>query len=251
MGAAGSLAQSDKPSLTDLSLEVAALQTLYEFRMTPAQMEALRKLAPKSSPRDPGKGSDKLRQALTDYRAALLKPDSEDRINQLKESLDALREAEKASLDDDVDITDAARRRTPEVLRSLSVKQVSAYLNEYDVPDPLERLLEALDKVSTLKDADWRELSEEIVDEVSWLMAGLDVRKGKLVGDKVEQFLAQVRNLKDKDFKSKRPDLERAARLFANQVPPTAVLHNYAERAVAELLSNPQLATALDARLKK
>ena len=212
----GSCAQSDKPSLTDLSLEVAALQTLYEFKMTLAQMEALRKLAPqtapKSSTRDAGKGSDKLRKALTDYREALLKGDNEDHITQLKESLDALREAEKASLDDDVDLTDAARRRAPEVLRSLSVKQVSAYLNEYEVPDPLERLLEALDKVTTLKDADWQELSEEIVDEVSWLMAGLDVKKGKLIAGKVDQFLVQVRNLKDKDFKSKWDPLESTCR---------------------------------------
>ena len=37
--------QAAKPSLSTLSLEVEALQALYDFKLTPAQMDVLRKLA--------------------------------------------------------------------------------------------------------------------------------------------------------------------------------------------------------------
>src|SRR5437879_4052606 len=98
-------AADPKTSLSNLSLEVAALQTLHRFQMTPQQMEAMRKLAgdtmQKEAGRQAGKGNAKLRQSLTDLREALLRGEQE-RIDSLEEKLDDLLDAEDADLDDEV-----------------------------------------------------------------------------------------------------------------------------------------------------
>jgi hypothetical protein len=256
------LADDPKPeeptALNDLSMEVAALLALHRFEFTPPQLEALRRIVPETAQkpggREPGKGSARLRQGLTELRNALLSTKrDEERINDLEEQLVDLHNAGDTDLDDTIDITEAARRRAPDFLRVLSPRQVTAYLSDLGdaLPDPLERLLEALDKAPQLRDPEWKELSEEIADEVSWLLGGLDKKKAGLVRVKVNQWLVGLRSLKEKDLQQKRPELEKAARLFVAQVPPTAVLHNIAEHALAELLSNPRLAAALEARRQR
>ncbi len=245
-------------ALSDLSMEVSALGALYRFEFTPVQLEALRRIAAetaqKGGGREEGKGSAALRQGLSDLRSALLteKPD-EERVSDLEEKLVDLHNADDTDLDDTVEITEAARRRAPDLLRVMSPRQVTAYLSDLGeaLPDPLERLLEAVDKAAQLSDAEWKDLSEDIADEVSWLLGGLDKKKAALVRLKVNQWLSGLRSLKDKDRQHKRPELEKAARLFVAQVPATAILHNIAEHALAELLSNPRLSVALDARLKR
>jgi hypothetical protein len=247
-------ANTSTASLTEFSLEVQALLFLHKFDLTPQQMGALRKVALTTASKEvaPSKGSEQMRKILSDLRDALLKDQRDDgQIADLEQRMDDWKENE--DVDDDVEITIAARRRAPEVLCLLTPRQVTNYLNEFadTLPDPLERLLEALDKVTTLNDDEWKELREDIVEEVSWLMGGLDKKKAKLVGDKVDQWLVQVRFLKDRDFTKRRAELEAAARRFVAQVPPTAVLHHIAERGVAEMLSNPRLIAAIDARLGK
>src|SRR5271155_2593124 len=83
----------DKQSLSNLSLEVSAMQTLHRFQLTTKQLETLRKLAsetmPKSATREEGKGSAKLHKTLTDLHAALSKDDDE-AIDTLSEQLDTL-----------------------------------------------------------------------------------------------------------------------------------------------------------------
>ena len=247
----------DSSALNDLSMEVAALLTLHKFEMTRQQLEVLRKLAPETAPkpadRDPAKANDQCRQVLTDLRAALLEEKrDEDRIGELEEKWEDLRDSDEVDFDDEVDITAAARRRVPDVLRMLSTRQVVAYLSEQEdvLPDPLELLLEALDQVSELSKADWKERCDDIVEEVSWVLGGLDPKASKMVADRVERWLRQVRvSMETGVFPKQRQDFEKSARQFVAQVPPTLVLHNITEHALAELLSNPRLAAALDARL--
>jgi hypothetical protein len=245
---------SEPTSLADLSLEVEALLALHQFGFSPAQRETLRKLAPETAQKS-GKRreitNDPLRQALLALRAELLKdvPD-DDRIGELEEKVDELKAAE-ADLDADIDITDAARRHAPELLRQLTPRQLVAYLNEHaeDIPDPLERLLEAIDKAPSLNNRDWQELCEEIVDELSRVMGGVDKKRARAVGSAVEQWLTQVRlATKGKSFERLRVGFERNARQFAAQVSPTTVLHNFTEHALAELFANPRLGAALEAR---
>lgn len=247
---------NDQQSLSSLSLEVTALQTLHRFQMTAEQMTALRKLAvdisSKSAKRGEGKGTDKHRKALLDLREALIKND-DDRIEDLEEELAELLEDEDAEFDDHVGITSAGRRKATELLNSLRPAQVVAFYNyaAEDLPNPLETLLSALEVVEESKDAEWKELTEEIIDELSWQLGGLDPERNRFVGDKVEQYLKKVRSTKPKDLEKQRPELEKIAKQFVGQVLPTVVLHNLAEHTLAELLSNPRLIAALDARLEK
>jgi hypothetical protein len=246
----------EQAGLSELSLQVNALQTLYEFEFTPAQMQAVLKLVRQSAAKPavlPGvQATDKYRQTLTQLRDALIDANDSDRISSLQEKLGDLDDSEDPKLDNDVEITAAARRLAPEALKLLKPRQVTSFLdaNQDVYSDPLELLLKGLDQSQTLADDDWKALVRETVDEVGWLLGGLDRKKARTVEQKVEQWLGQVRGLKEAEFKKRRADLEQAARQYVGLVPPTAVLHNIAERALAELLANPQSAAALEARLK-
>jgi hypothetical protein len=245
------------PTLNDLSMEVAALQTLYQFRFTPAQMVKLKKLAAETTDdagaRQAVAVSDGFRRALGDVWTALVQADKEERIADLLEKLEDLRDTENPELDDAVEITDAARRRAPEVLAWLSARQIAAYIAAYgdQFPDPLELMVEALGKVRDLKDEAWKQMRDEVSEEVGRLVAGLDTEKAGQVSDQVVQLLIQARALKEDEFKKERRDLEKSARQIVGEVGPLQVLRHAVERALAELLSNPRLPTALEARLKK
>lgn len=246
---------SEKQSLSNLSLEVSAMQTLHRFQLTAKQLDALRKLAsetmPKPAAREDGKGSAKLHKTLTELHAALIK-DDDDAIDSLGEQLDTLLAADETDLDDNIDLTPAARKRAGEFLSTLSPRQVAGFLAAVpDVPDPLERLIEALDAVGTLKDEQWKELVDDISDDLGWQLGGVDLDRSRKVSDAIRQYLNMVRSLNEKDFKKQRPDLEKAARQFVTQAPPTAILHNVAEYDLAELMSNPRLLAAIDAMTKK
>jgi hypothetical protein len=250
-----SAAAEGKEDTAQLSLQVAALQVLYQFDASPAQMEALAKLAKdtaKARARKP-KASEKVRKALTDLRDALLEGD-DDKISERTDQVDDLRFAENPDLDDAVDTTAEARKAAPEALRLFSARQVHAYLGNYDeddLPDPFERMTEAMKTGRSLTAADWKTLCKEAAEEVGWQVAGLDDTAAKKVADKVTALLEQSRRLNNEEFKAKQPELEKSARDILGDVGPTDVLKHLAERDLAELLSNPQLPTALEARLKK
>jgi hypothetical protein len=248
-------AAEGKEDAAQLSLQVAALQVLYQFDASPAQMEALAKLAKDAAkPRArKSKASEKVRKALADLRDALLEGD-EDKITERTDQMDDLRSAENSDLDDAIETTPAARKSAPEALRLFSARQVHAYLGNYDeddLPDPLERMTEAMKTGRSLAAADWKTLCKEASEEVGWQLAGLDEGAAKKVADKVTALFEQSRRLNNDEFKSKQPDLEKAARDIVGDVGPTEVLRHLAERDLADLLANPQLPSALEARLKK
>jgi hypothetical protein len=254
--AAADDAKKDGLSLTDLSLEVNALLRMHYFKVTPSQMDRLQKLAKETAEkprkRKAGQASDDLREALESLHGALVEDLDDDQIDSLEERLDDLREAEKPALDDDVEITDAARRRAPEVLRQLSARQVAAYIaaNSDDLHDPLERLTEALAKAQELKARAWKELRDETAEEVGLLVAGLDEEKSEKVSSKALTLLSRARGLTAEEFRKQQPELEKEARRIVGDVQPTDVLRHAAEYALAELLSNPRLEAALKARRK-
>jgi hypothetical protein len=247
---------ADPPSLNDLSMEVSALYTLYQFQLSPAQMEKLRRLAretaEKPGARQAPKASDEYRKTLGELRDALVSADDGDLIGALQEKLDELAETEKPEVDGGFEVTDAARRCVPELFRLLTARQVVAFVAAYgdQFPDPNERLLEALDKVRDLKPREWKELREDLSEEVGHLVAGLDPDKAVRVGDKVVQWLITVRALTEDEFKTQRPELEKRAREIVGDVAPLDVIRHAVEYALAELLSNPRLGEALAARLK-
>jgi hypothetical protein len=248
--------KKNETSLNDLSLDVAALQTLHEFKFTPSQMEKLQKMAKETAQkprrRKPAKASDEYREAVLALRSALVEDLDDDQIDTLEEQLDGLRDSEKPELDDDVEVTRAARKRAAEVLRRLSAPQVASFIaaNADDVTDPLERLREALPKVRTKKAGEWKVYREEVASEVGRLVAGLDEDKADKVSTRAEALLTRARGLTAEEFKKERPALEKEARKVVGEVLATDVLRHFAEYALAEMLSNPRLAVVLKERLK-
>ena len=244
-------------SVNELSLEVAALQAIYQFDFTKAQLETLKKFAKETAPevgaRQAAKTSDDFRATLAGLRDALVSARDEVRISQLQELLDSLRDSENPELDDGLEITDEARSRAPELLKLLSARQVATHLASYgdQMPDPIERLLAAVGKVRGLNDKEWKKVREEVSEDVSRLTTGLDVEKAGPVADKVVQLLIQVRALKDDEFKARRAELEKMARAICGNIGAFDVLRHVVEQALAELLSNPRLGSAVEARLKK
>jgi hypothetical protein len=251
----GKAAKPAAPSAHDVYLEVQALLTLHYLKLTPEQMQALRKVARKTAgparPRDKATVSDEYREVLTDLRNALVDANDDQRIEELEDKLDELDGREKPGLDD-VEVTAAARKRVPEVLRQLKLAQLVAYLAYVDeeVIDPLDRLLDALGSVRGLKPAEWKEKRDEVAEEVAWLVAGVDAEGADRVTDQVVALLSKARDLGDAEFKARRADLEKEARKIRGDMPPGRVLQHVVERALAEMLSNPRLGAALEARLQ-
>jgi hypothetical protein len=255
-------AKADEPkkpttrSLSELSQEVAALQTLYLLDVTRPQLELLRKMASETAGK-PTKAAEpkagpKVRQMLVDLRAALVEAKNDDRIGDLIDKYYDLRQADKTEIDDSVDITDDAIRRVPEALRLLTPKQAAAYLGNFadNIADPLARILDAMDAVRRLPGDMELDYTDEVAAEVSQLLAGLDDEKGGHISRQVGQLLIVAHSLKDADYKTQKPDLEKRARRIVGDVGPTDVLRHVLEHALAELLSNPQVAVALESRLK-
>jgi hypothetical protein len=244
-----------EPSLNDLSLEVAALQTMYSFKLKPEQLNRLKELAgttaAKPRERKAAKASDEFRKALEALREALAQDLDDAQVDPLQEQLDGLRDAEMPELDDGVEITAAARRQVPALFKQLTARQVAHYLgdNADEMPVPQEKLVEALDKVRTLNNQKWKELRDDLADEIGWLVAGLDEAAAGKVSDKVVALLSRARGLTDEEFKKQQAELEKEAARLVADAGPTDVLRHFAEHALAELLSNPQLAKAVQARL--
>lgn len=256
-GPATSSTIADALSLNELELEVDALYVLYQFQFTPEQMQALRKLARETAEelgaRQAPKASADYRKALVTLRDALVKADDADQISKLQDKLDELAAAEEPELDTGFEVSDAARQRAPALLRSLSARQVAAYVSVYGdaLPDPAELLRDALGEVRGLEGEEWKEFREQLSEEVGRLVAGLDADKASRVGDKVVQWLIEVRSLGDADFKAQRSELEaKAKKQIVGDLHPLDVVRHTLEFALAELLSNPRLEAALAARLK-
>jgi hypothetical protein len=244
-------------TINDLSLEVVALQSLHQFQLKPEQLQALRKLsretAMESGARQKVKASDEFQRTLASLRTALADAGNAERIQELQQKMDKLRAAEKVELDDSVEITEASLKRAPEIMKTLSARQIAGYIALYgdEFPDPLEVLLEALAKVRGLKDKEWEQLRQDVSEDVGNLTAGLDADKAAQIGDQVVQLLIHARALKDDEFKNLQAELEKSARQIVGNVAALTVIQHVVERSLAELLSNPRLVMAIDARLKK
>jgi hypothetical protein len=238
-----------------LSMEVVALQTLHQLQATKAQLQELKRLAAttaeKVGPRRQVEVSDKFHKALIQLRDALVEG-KEERIDELNRAIDELREKEKPDLDDYAEISDDARREAPALLRRFSARQVAGFLADYaaDFPDPVEMLTGAFEEVRKLSRREWGGLRDDVAEQVGWLVAGMDGDAEEKVREQGAALITRARQLKDDEYKKQRPELEKAARELAAKVGPTDVHRHFLEHGLAELLSNPRLAAAVEARLK-
>lgn len=248
--------EAGKVSANDLSLEVLALQTLYFLQPTPEQEKALREWAPKTAsqpgPRRPGKASAELRIALAALRNALAEEEDDDRIGELSDRLDKLREAQKPELDDEIEMTDEALEEAPRLLRLLSPRQVAAYAGSFadEIPDPAEELVAALGKVRGMDDKKWQDFRGGLPEHLGNLLGGTDAERAAAYRDKIVQLMIVARGLSEDEFKRRQPELEKKARALAADVGPMEVVRHHLEYQLAELLANPRLAAVLEARAK-
>jgi hypothetical protein len=251
-GGALAPAKAEPASLNELSMEVGALQTLYQFDFTAAQRETLRRLARTTSQetgaRQAARASAAFRKTLLELRAELAKGTDGDRISDLQDALEKHYDADELELDDGWEVSDEARDKAPEVLRTLSARQLVSVLSGYgdEFPDPLETLTEALEKARGLKPEEWKHLREDVAEQVSRLVAGLNVEKAVATSDQVIQLLIRARALKDEEFKAQRAELEKEARQIVGDRGPLEAVRHAVEYSLAELLSNPRLPAALD-----
>jgi hypothetical protein len=254
--AAGGPKKDEKLSVSELSLEVSALYTLYSFKMSDLQLEELKKLAKETAqkPRERKAGpvSDQYRDLLVELRAALIANDDPDQIDNLGEQLDELEKAEAPELDDGVELTVTARREAPRLLRRLALRQLANYIADTvdDIAGPRERLTQALDDAGKLDDKKWKRLRDDTARQIGWLVAGLDEGQAEDVGERVGKVLDRARGLKGKKAQAEREKLEKEALRVIGDIAPTQTLRHVLEHALAELLANPRLEAVLDLRLK-
>jgi hypothetical protein len=246
-------AKADKPNANLLNLEVTALQMLYHLQATPAQLKALANLADVTAqrpPRNAVKVSDKYRKTLVALRDALAESNDE-RIDELFEALDRLHEKEEPEFDE-VEITEAARKHAPALLRRFGPRQVAVYVAGVadEFPDLAEKLTEALEQSRKLKGKEWTDLRDDVAYQVGWLVGGVDSAGEAKVRDQVTALLDRAHKLEAKDFKAQKAALEKEAQTLAARAGPTQVIRHFMERTLAELLSNPRLLAAVQLKQK-
>jgi hypothetical protein len=240
----------------ELTLEVFALRNLYYFRFTREQLLLLQKLARETAAperqRETAQASEDYVRVLGELRTALIAASDADRIDDLEERLSELQTSESPVVDDTFEITPKARQRVLEVFRGLKPNQLASYyaLLTDDVADPADDLVSNLEALRDAPDAEWKETRDNLALELAWHVAGLDERKSAKIVKGVLDLLNEARALKDAEFAAKKPVLERRARKLIGEVDPAEVLRNHTLYVLADLLSNPRLAAAIEARLK-
>lgn len=253
--------QSAKPptkvDLNQVNLETAALQEFYQLQLTEEQLQLLARLARETAPAKPrnrpaAKASEAYRKTLLELRDALARDDA-DAVEEVSEKLAKLYDAEPPTLDDGIDLTDAARRRVPELLRSLSPRQVAdylGYLDEEELDDPVELALATLEDAVRCTPEEWKNLRDTVAEEIGWKVAGLDAAAGAKLAERVAAFLDRAHRLKEAELQKGRSELEKSLRLILGPVSPFDILRHVVEHRLAELLSNPQLSAAIERRLQ-
>jgi hypothetical protein len=243
--------------VNELSMEVAALRALYLLKAGPLQLKEGKRraevCAEKPRQRQPAKVSPNYRKVLTELRAAFV-TGKENRIEELSEQLEDLTNEESPYLDDEVEITQEARQRARTWLVYFEADAIVKYLAAYgkDFPSPRDLLVKTLrldGKSKTPTPEEWKETRAFVIREVSWMVAGLDLEKAKAqkVGEKVANLLDRGYALSDAELAKQKTSLLNEINAIAH-LPPTDVIAHVIEQDLAELLSNPRLASAITTR---
>lgn len=243
-------------AIIEASVEVWALQALRDLDLTKDQMRVLKGLSENTSTPLGDRETPTLKDVYADkiqkLRDALEKGTEGEQIDNLQDDIDTMRDDDDFDLDDSVAITPAARAKVPVVLKILTSAQIASYIAAYEdeAPDPVQTLLDAVDDVRGSDEEDARSTAEETADEVAALIAGLDPEKQKPVAEKVRSYLDRAWRMKEGEYKKKKSQLERDAKEIVGEIEGFVILRHWIERDVAELLSNPLLNKAIEARLK-
>lgn len=238
----------------NLELQVAALNKLHELELTGEQLAALEKVAAQVTA-DKSAAARKIgapySAALTAVRDAMLEGD-EAKIVEAEDKLDELRESKNIDPQEEVEITDSARKQAPAALNVLTATQIAGYLAQHsdDVPDALQTMMDAIDESRGMADADYMALRTEAVSQVGLLVGGLTVAAQEAIAKRVGEWLDRARAMNEADIKSKHAQLEASAKQIIGKADPMQQLRHWLEREMADLLSNPELVPMISARRK-
>jgi hypothetical protein len=253
----GARAEDATPNANTLTLQVNAMEMLFQLEARGDQLDALAKMVTKVKPKDrkreAAKTTDKFLQALNDVRDAYINGD-EDKINETKETLDGVRESDPPELDEGVEIATAARKEAAAALKLFTARQVMRFLIDTvgeDFPDPVLKITQTLQDGRGMTGEEWDGTRNAAADEVAWLMAGVNAAAEAKARKQVVELLDRAHALNDADYKAQKKELAQDARKLLGNVGPTDVVRHYLEHALAELLSNAQLGTVLEERLKR
>jgi len=245
-------AQGD--DLTTLSLEINALQALTELDLEPGQLRTVAGLAKGAAADKPAaktvKPSAEFVKTLKALHAALLKGEGE-RVPDLQTKIDELREKETLDLGDRVPLTDTARKRAPQFLKLLSVRQLGSVIGDLELVGPYDRLVDAIEQVRGLSADDLNTLRDEVTEEIGRLVFGTDAKRAGELSKKAAALLDEAHDLKDADFKKQQKALEGKARSLIGRPDNLRVLGHIVEHRLAELLSNPAFAKAVEVLMKR
>jgi hypothetical protein len=256
--------------VNDLSMEVAALRTMYLLKASPDQapdlpdrnqFNALLLLSrnPKTAepPRDrnEAKVSKNYRKVLTDLRAGFIM-NHEGRIRELSDQLEEITKDEQPELDDAVEVTQAARNNTHKLLLYFDANRTVPYLAAYgkEFPDPFMLLLSSIGSAAKSKkpsEEEWPAMREFVIKEVSWQVGGLALKRQQQIGAQVAQFLDAAYKLSEAELKKgglPGGKMKHEVGKIVNVADCCNIIRNVLEQDLAELLSNPRLLAARKAR---
>ncbi|HEY7326816.1 MAG TPA: hypothetical protein VH592_04210 [Gemmataceae bacterium] len=242
--------------LISLKLEVDALEKLYNLELNAKQLKSLLSLAEKTAGKAPAsqevEAGEEYRTTLQSLHDALV-AQQEERIREMNDKLDELQEKESVSIDATIEMTEAAMAAAPKAFRLLSAAQIVSYLASLndEIPDPAERILSALEEGSELAAEEWKELRDQTAEEISWLVEGLRMESATRMRKTVTDWLDRNHRFQGAELTKQWPALEKSANQLVGNVSSLLILQHYMERELAELLSNPRTAAALQLSIKQ
>jgi hypothetical protein len=190
--------------VNDLSMEVAALRTLYLLKAGSDQnpehnaYDGIKLYIKECAPNPPKKRravevNKNYQKLLIELRAAFI-VNNEDRISELSDQLDELTTNDPQDLDDAIEITEKSRVHGPNVLKGyFEPNCIASYVAAYgkDFPDPRYLMLKNTRDTAGKWPAKpvWDVTRQFIMDEVSWAYAGVNVKQQQVIADKVAKVL--------------------------------------------------------------
>ncbi len=241
-----------------LSMEVAVLRTLFLLKASPHHLERIKTQfkegVMKPRKREAADVSPEYKKALIDLRAALIAGD-EDKVNELSDRLEELAKDDEPDIDDAVDISDESRKLAPKLLPSFDANLVVGYLASYgkDFPVPYRMMFRAMrldGKGKKASPEQWKEIRTAVANDVAWSVAGLDLKEQAKVRDEALKLLDRAHGLSNEDLLKQQAELRSAISKITGKASPLDVIKHVLEQDLAEMLSNPRLVPAVEARLQ-
>jgi tetratricopeptide (TPR) repeat protein len=241
-----------------LSMEVSVLRTLYLLKAAPHHLERIKTqykdCSMKPRKRDAADVTPEYKKALIDLRAALIAGD-EDRINDLSDQLEELAKDDEPDVDDAVDISDEARKLAPKLLNAFDANLIVGYLASYgkDFPVPFRMMVKAMrvdGKGKKPTPEQWKEMRTAVANDVAWSVVGLDIKEQAKVRDEALKLLDRAYALNNEELVKQQAELRSAISKITSKAGTLDVIKHVIEQDLAEMISNPRLLAAVEARLQ-